>query len=56
MNILIYICAHVHIDTYTYKKKNIGRNGGESERNMFLPPWRQRYSDFYKHKRSISLF
>lgn len=22
MNILIHICAHVHIDTYTYKKKN----------------------------------
>lgn len=21
MNILIHICAHVHIDTYTYKKK-----------------------------------
>lgn len=27
MNILIHICAHVHIDTYTYKKKTLVATG-----------------------------
>lgn len=29
MNILIHICAHVHIDTYTYKKKKTPVATGE---------------------------